>query len=506
MARKSIDFSQSLLKFQAARRSGVSTTESASTDKAPISETSSNSTSTNSTNSTNPKLTPNPTIYSISTKPPNHNRAKLTSTVDLLNAFSPRSTASPEVEDIESLKTKYAIQNRSLAKSNSALTSKVSDLESRVSELINENMSLRKNRSAKDLESKKLLQESLDMIEDKVLLKFNEILQFLKIVRNIENLPENPNLDVLTDLSRPLTSTPLERETFISTPELDLTFLSRTNNVNSVNKTAETNLVRDTDMSPNLTANQTFAEQSVTDFGHNINNHNISTILEARELDISMEADPEKQSLMVESNLEIPKDTKQKKSNAPSRSRSKPKIDTLRGNERKNEHSLIVEDQRSREISKIDIPRDNEEKHENLLNGEEPRRSSRSKKAVNYTPLPISAKMRRESVKMMDAVGENVLINYVVPKIKKEDETKERKRKILSTKTPEPDVKTKRRPLANITNVSRQLARSDKEKIVKSNEIAESDLSVFDFEDDKPRPTNVYGRRTVRGRRHTLLM
>ena len=41
-----------------------------------------------------------------------------------------------------------------------------------------------------------------------------------------------------------------------------------------------------------------------------------------------------------------------------------------------------------------------------------PRRPSRNIKEVSYKPLSMRAKMRRESIKMLDAVGDNVLINY----------------------------------------------------------------------------------------------
>ena len=41
-----------------------------------------------------------------------------------------------------------------------------------------------------------------------------------------------------------------------------------------------------------------------------------------------------------------------------------------------------------------------------------PRRPSRNRKEVSYKPLSMRAKMRRESIKMLDAVGDNVLINY----------------------------------------------------------------------------------------------
>lgn len=101
-----------------------------------------------------------------------------------------------------------------------------------------------------------------------------------------------------------------------------------------------------------------------------------------------------------------------------------------------------------------------------------PRRPTRARKEVSYKPLSLNAKMRRESVKMLDAVGENVLINYSVKKSNQKD-TNDNESK-----------STKRKPLKNITNSNNA---SKKRKSLATtptpNLSSNSDLSVFDFDE-----------------------
>ncbi|RCK67256.1 hypothetical protein Cantr_02965 [Candida viswanathii] len=110
-----------------------------------------------------------------------------------------------------------------------------------------------------------------------------------------------------------------------------------------------------------------------------------------------------------------------------------------------------------------------------------PRRPTRARKEVSYKPLSLNAKMRRESVKMLDAVGENVLINYGVSKDGHEEEKKQ----------------SKRRPLLNITNTSNS-NRKKRKSIAADTPISSSqpnsDLSIFDFDqvDVKPPKSRRY--------------
>ncbi|KAK6458039.1 uncharacterized protein RJT20DRAFT_28565 [Scheffersomyces xylosifermentans] len=483
MARKSIDFSQSLLKFQSAtNRTGGGTSPSSSQSSGS----------------------------SQSPPPSQWNGGK--------NNFKENDGINSQDEDIEALKSKFAIQNRSLAKSNSVLSSRISDLEYRVSELINENVKLRKNRNIRDIEGKKQLEDKLGTIESNLFAKFNEIFQFLKNIRSIEELPRNAQLDILSQINRPVTSTPLEGDDFFPTT-LDFSGFRPQFNASEFNEVNQSEESRHDNA-----GDQAFIEDGASD---SITDGNkISTILEVRESesDVSSERIQETPSEPV---VDLTTEESQRVEKVAPSTASRPVIrrttkrETLSGTEipslKENQEQEPSGEERD---LKQDILVDTSSQEEHV-------RPRRNRKAVDYKGPPLGGKMRRESVKMLDAVGDNVLINYVVPpKIKKENEvTNEKKRKIDSMQS-----QVKRRPLANITNTSRsqpvdiQGKRnpgnivSTRDKNTKSskdfapmeeyqeNKDSASDLSVFDFEEVQPRKPNIYVGKRGKSRRHTMLM
>lgn len=116
-------------------------------------------------------------------------------------------------KNIELIRKKYTLQNKSLAKNNSLMMLRISEMEAKVSDLINENMLLRKRRTFKDAELKKQLESKLVTLETGLMHKFGEIFEMLKGVRMKEGIPENPQLDVfknLLDEAPTATSTPIE--------------------------------------------------------------------------------------------------------------------------------------------------------------------------------------------------------------------------------------------------------------------------------------------------------
>lgn len=142
----------------------------------------------------------------------NNNRSKTQSPI-YTHSKSERENENPEVD---SLKLKYLVQNKSLAQQNSAMSSKLSDMESKISDLINENMSLRKGKSVHEIDFKKHLGKKLLAIERNLIAKFDEVFQTLKNIRSEEGLVENPQLDILDELTRPTTSTPIDDSRRIS--------------------------------------------------------------------------------------------------------------------------------------------------------------------------------------------------------------------------------------------------------------------------------------------------
>lgn len=116
-------------------------------------------------------------------------------------------------KNIELIRKKYTLQNKSLAKNNSLMMLRISEMEAKVSDLINENMLLRKRRTYKDAELKKQLESKLVNLETGLMHKFSEIFEMLKGVRMNEGIPENPRLDVFKnffDEAPSATSTPIE--------------------------------------------------------------------------------------------------------------------------------------------------------------------------------------------------------------------------------------------------------------------------------------------------------
>lgn len=116
-------------------------------------------------------------------------------------------------KNIELIRKKYTLQNKSLAKNNSLMMLRISEMEAKVSDLINENMLLRKRRTYKDAELKKQLESKLVNLETGLMHKFSEIFEMLKGVRMNEGIPENPRLDVFknfVDEAPSATSTPIE--------------------------------------------------------------------------------------------------------------------------------------------------------------------------------------------------------------------------------------------------------------------------------------------------------
>ncbi|CAK9435789.1 uncharacterized protein LODBEIA_P04740 [Lodderomyces beijingensis] len=104
----------------------------------------------------------------------------------------------------------------------------------------------------------------------------------------------------------------------------------------------------------------------------------------------------------------------------------------------------------------------------------EARRSTRVKKEVNYKPMAGNTKMRRDSVHMRDAVGDNVF--YVSHA--KEERSKAR------DESQEPSAP--RKPLANLTNTQGSPSKTEKPKKKRPKRINE--LSIFDFDSEYQLP------------------
>lgn len=91
-------------------------------------------------------------------------------------------------DELEDIKIKYELQNRSLAKNNALMSAKITEMENKISDLINDNVSLRlvgRNDYKEDL------QEKLDELEDNIYKKVDEIFGILQDFRNREGLKQS---------------------------------------------------------------------------------------------------------------------------------------------------------------------------------------------------------------------------------------------------------------------------------------------------------------------------
>ena len=87
--------------------------------------------------------------------------------------------------------------------------------------------------------------------------------------------------------------------------------------------------------------------------------------------------------------------------------------------------------------------------------------------------------MRRESIKMLDAVGDNVLINYTTNSKKRANESQQESKD-------QEKPQNKRKALSNITNT----AKTTNKKRQSLDGFDQADLSIFDFQEDKTSQRN----------------
>ncbi|ODV78059.1 uncharacterized protein CANTADRAFT_23167 [Suhomyces tanzawaensis NRRL Y-17324] len=502
MARKSIDFSQSLLKFQGSV--------------------------------------------------PDRSEPKNPAVSARFRPFEDPKQSSPPQDDLaneKSLKHKYTQQNTLLARTNAMMQRKMNDMETRLVELSNENNKLKKSHTNRSVENKRQLEHKVEMIEGKLFEKFADILQLMKHLRWEEGLTANPQLDVLNEINRPITSTPIESEPTMGSP---FGLIGPSGSMFGQNEGIPKSLHPEEvpDFSKDVTdsqVNQTFLDEEVTEYAKI---DKFSTILEDKEpSETSKIADPDpvqaeipkSPSPQISTSDWLAKANELIKENELSKSR-KAKSSEWNENEKQKHHeqtvtntqheippkkvkhkgkALVVNTEFKGEIEQqqnleskspiIDLRSSREVSSEIEDIKEEPvGRPRRARKKVDYKPVPLRAKMRRESVKLLDAVGENVLINYAVSK-RPTDEEVERKRRNDEEQN---DSSTKRKPLSVLkdnvirnSNPESKTVISPNAPILEQDKENQMDMSVFDFEEGGPRRRSVYvGKKTARRNRRQTMM
>lgn len=397
----------------------------------------------------------------------------------------------------------YVDQNRILAKRNAIYSAKITELENKLNQSNLENTRLRN-----------MLLSLVTSIESNVMTNVNNILQLIQQSRITNGLPRNAQLDCLGQLERPETSTPLNSTS--STPAFNIEESavreSKTNNYvvpqYFKRKSPE-------EKEESLEKFSTILEQLESDDLVTVANTTTTTKNEDRttwelppassESKLPLESTFNEKSSVLQEDLEqtntkimenpssssssgsqinsdepistlklkskTTKETKEK-GKKPSSKTTKKSTSLVKTEEKSNTETVATEPAVTTRASSEELP---------------PRRPSRNRKEVSYKPLSMRAKMRRESIKMLDAVGDNVLINYSTSSKKRTNESQQQQ----EPKDPE-EPQNKRKALSNITNT----AKSTNKKRQSLDPFAQADLSIFDFQEDK---------KSQRNRRYTTI-
>lgn len=120
-----------------------------------------------------------------------------------------------QASKVEAIRATYSSQNTQLAKANASLMMKLSDLEKKVSELVKENVSLRSTVSVGEVNYKKRLDEQLEVLENGISHRIEEIFHMFDRVRAKENILPEPSSSRTSELRSIL------RNRRVSTPSID---------------------------------------------------------------------------------------------------------------------------------------------------------------------------------------------------------------------------------------------------------------------------------------------
>ncbi|CCD25365.1 Sgo1p NDAI_0F00460 [Naumovozyma dairenensis CBS 421] len=121
-----------------------------------------------------------------------------------------------EYSKLATLRSSYSQQNNQLAKENSTLKLKINEMEKKLSQLIQENVILRSNSSQLESQYKQQLNDQLQILEDGVIQRFEEILYIFDNIRKKENLLPSSRISRYTNDNTATTNTDDALSTFRS--------------------------------------------------------------------------------------------------------------------------------------------------------------------------------------------------------------------------------------------------------------------------------------------------
>lgn len=119
-----------------------------------------------------------------------------------------------ESQKVENIRQSYSRQNSLLAKDNSILKIKVNSLEKKISQLVQENVTLRSKTSISEAIYRERLNNQLQIIENGIIQRFDEIFYMFENVRKNENLPSSNLKSLLKRTSSRSRSSSLSSPTY----------------------------------------------------------------------------------------------------------------------------------------------------------------------------------------------------------------------------------------------------------------------------------------------------
>ncbi|CAI4051420.1 Sgo1p SKDI_15G2240 [Saccharomyces kudriavzevii IFO 1802] len=147
-----------------------------------------------------------------------------------------------ESQKVETIKQSYSRQNSLLARDNSILKIKVNGLEKKISQLVQENVTLRSKTSISEAIYRERLSNQLQIIENGIIQRFDEIFYMFDNVRKNENLPSSSLKSLLKRPNSRSRSCSLSSPTYSKNYPEQLNYQNSSSHESSFNKDDGQNL------------------------------------------------------------------------------------------------------------------------------------------------------------------------------------------------------------------------------------------------------------------------
>ncbi|QHS76182.1 Sgo1p [Saccharomyces paradoxus] len=162
-----------------------------------------------------------------------------------------------ESQKVENIRQSYSRQNSLLAKDNSILKIKVNSLEKKISQLVQENVTLRSKTSISEAIYRERLNNQLQIIENGIIQRFDEIFYMFENVRKNENLPSSNLKSLLKRTSS------RSRSCSLSSPTYSKSYTGQSNYQNNPSHESSLNKDDGPDLEPKAKKRKSSRRQSM---------------------------------------------------------------------------------------------------------------------------------------------------------------------------------------------------------------------------------------------------